>query len=111
MLSEKLHHLSDDIPVLFQSFCEDEDIIKVYHHYSFGDQFLENPIHHGLEGSRTIGQSEEHDKRFIKSPISPKSHFPLISIFHPDVIEAPADIKLRKIPCSLQFVDEFGDKG
>ena len=49
MLSEKLYHLSDDILVLFQGFREDEDIIKVYHHYSFGDQFLENPIHHGLE--------------------------------------------------------------
>ena len=47
MLSEKLHHSSDNIPVLFQSFCEDEDIIKVYHYYSFGDQVFENSIHHG----------------------------------------------------------------
>ena len=61
MLSEKLHHSSDNIPMLFQSFCEDKDIIKVYHHHSFEDQVFENSVHHGLEGGGTIGQSEEHD--------------------------------------------------
>ena len=36
-----------------------------------------------------------------------ESGFPLISIFHSDIIKAPADIQLCEVPSPLQFVDKF----
>ena len=51
-----------DYPVVFlQSFCEDEDVIQVYHYYTFRNEIFEYNVHYGLEGSWTIGQAKEHN--------------------------------------------------
>src|ERR1700735_4608446 len=101
MLPEELHNPSDNFPMFLQGLCEYKDVVEVYHHYSFGDQVLEDSVHHCLEGSGTIGQTEEHDERLIKAPVSPESGLPFISIFHPDIIETPADIEFSEIPGPL----------
>ena len=59
---------SSDYPVVFlQSFCEDEDIIQVYHYYAFRNEIFEDSVHYGLEGSWTIGQAKEHNQWFIQA--------------------------------------------
>jgi hypothetical protein len=49
-------------------------------------------IHHGLESSWGIGETEEHDKGFKKSTIGAKSGFVFISFFDPNIVVAPSNI-------------------
>ena len=46
------------------SLSEDENVIKLDHHMSFCDEFLEDVIYYGLESGWTVGEAKEHDKRF-----------------------------------------------
>src|ERR1700761_5346482 len=73
ILLENFHDLADNLSMLFQGFSEYEDVIQIYHYYSFRNQILENSVHHHLEGSRTIGQTEEHDKLFVEASVSSES--------------------------------------
>jgi len=38
------------------------------------------------------------------------SSLPLISFFHPDIVEPPSDIKFGEVLGSSEFSDEFGDE-
>jgi len=63
-----------------------------------------------LEGSRTIGHSEEYHKRFEKAVISTESHFPFDSGLDAYIIETLADVKFCEVPGSMELGDEFGDE-
>jgi hypothetical protein len=39
-----------DATMLFDGFCEDEDVIEVDTDNAFHDKILENVVHHHLEG-------------------------------------------------------------
>jgi len=71
---------------------------------------LEDLIHHGLKGSRTVGHSEEHHKGFEETAIGAEGHFPFISGIDAYIIEAPADVKFCEVFSSTELRDEFGDK-
>ena len=61
MLSESLEHQACHPVMLFHRFREDEDVVQVDTDYTFGNEVLEDIIHHGLEGGRAVGEAEEHD--------------------------------------------------
>ena len=97
--------------MFIQCLSENEDVFQIDHHYTFRNEVLEDPIHHSLEGSQTIGQAKEHDKWFIKALVGLESSFPFITFLHLDIIKTPTDIKLSKVPGPLQLVYELRDKG
>src|ERR1700761_9355090 len=97
--------------MFLQSFCEYQDVIQIHHNHSFGDQVIEDVVHHGLECGRAIAQSEEHDQRLEKSVIGLERCLPLVPLFHPDIVKPPTDIQFSEILCSLKLVNELGDEG
>ena len=111
MFLEKFHDSADNFLMFIQCLSENEDVIQIDHHYTFGNEVLKDPIHHSLEGSWTIGQAKEHEKWFIEALVGPESSFPFVAFLHPDIIKTPMDIELSKVPGPLQLVDELGDKG
>jgi hypothetical protein len=64
---------------------------------------MENVIHHCLEGGRAISESEEHDERFKESAVGPKSSLPFISGLNANIVEAPADIQLSEVLCTMEL--------
>jgi hypothetical protein len=89
----------------------DEDVIHVYNHPSFPDVFLENRIHHSLEGGGGVGETKKHYRRFEKTFISDEGGLPLVSIFDSDVIVSPSYVYFGEIFCSFEFIEEVGDSG
>ena len=72
--------------MLFQGLHEDEDVIQVYAYMSLHDKVLENVIHHGLEGSRAVGESKEHNQGFKESMVGAKGCLPFIAFLYPDIV-------------------------
>jgi len=60
-----------------------------------------------LEGGGTIGYSKEHHKRFEKTMVGAKGHFPFISGLDVYIIETPADVKFCEVLGSAELEDEF----
>jgi len=65
---------------------------------------LEDLVHHGLEGNRAVGHSEEHYKRFEEAAVSAEDHFLFIS-------GLDADVEFCKVSSSTELRDKFGDEG
>jgi len=63
-----------------------------------------------LEGSRTVGHSKEHHKRFEEAAVGIEDCFPFISRLDAYIIETPADIKFCEVLGSTELKDEFRDK-
>jgi len=65
---------------------------------------LEDLVHHGLEGNRAVGHSEEHYKRFEEAAVSTEDHFLFIS-------GLDANVEFCKVSSSTELRDKFGDEG
>ena len=89
---------------------KDQNVVQVYHYNSFGYESSEDVIHYSLEGSRTVGHSEEHYKRLEETTVGVKGCFPFISGLDTYVIETPLDIKFCEVPGSAELGDELGDE-
>ena len=96
--------------MLFQCFRENQDVVEVYHYHSFHYKFMENVVHHGLEGGGAVGQSKKHHKRFVQSSVCSESSFPLISLLNPDIVETPPHIQFSEIFCSAELSDQLGNE-
>ena len=57
-------HLLDHLHMLFLCLGEDQDVVQVDHHNTFRYEVLEDVVHHGLEGGRTVSHSKEHYQGF-----------------------------------------------
>ena len=68
----------------------------------YDNTYVESP-----NSSWTIGQAKEHNQSFVQALISLECHFPFVSFFHPNIIEAPAHIKFGEILHSLQLINKF----
>jgi len=64
-----------------------------------------------LEGSGTVGYSEEYYKRFKEATVGVEGRFPFISGLDAYVVETPSDIKFCEVLGSTELGDELGDKG
>jgi hypothetical protein len=47
--------------VFLKRLGEDQDVVKIHGDDTFGDQVLEDLIHHHLEGGQAIGEAKVHD--------------------------------------------------
>ena len=58
---------------------KDQNVIQAYYHNPFGYEGSEDVVHYSLEGSRTVGHSKEHHKRFEEAAVGVEGHFLFIS--------------------------------
>ncbi len=53
----------------------------------------ENVIHHHLEGSQQVAQSNEHDEQLEESSVHGEGCLPFISFLQSDIVEAPMEVQ------------------
>ncbi|KAG6875721.1 hypothetical protein C0993_007798, partial [Termitomyces sp. T159_Od127] len=111
MLAEAFQDLVCNLAVLLQHVSVDEDVVKVYAHYTLHDEVPEDVIHHCLESGRTVDESKEYDEGFKQSTIGPEGSLPLISFLNAHVVVAPSNIQFGEVLHSLEVIDELGDEG
>ena len=90
---------------------KDQNVVQVHYYNPFGYEGSEDVIYHSLEGSRTVGHSEEHHKRFKEAMVGMEGCFPFISGLDAYIIETPADVQFCEVPGSAELGDELGDEG
>jgi hypothetical protein len=73
-----------------------DKIIHVDFQPSLCDLFLEDVIHHCLEGCWGVCEAKEHDSWLKESLACFKGGFPLVSLFDVDIVIAPSYIELRE---------------
>ena len=91
-----------------RAFGEDHDVVNVDNHNVF--HVGENFIHHGLERSRRVAESEEHDCGFIGSLMADERGFPLVTFLDPYVVVSPPKVYFREVLRSLELVNELQDE-
>ena len=67
---------SDSLRVLLFYPGKDQDVVQVNHHNTFHYEVLEDVVHHGLEGGRTVSHAKEHYQGFEQASIGPEGRFP-----------------------------------
>ena len=97
--------------MLLLCLCKDQNVIQVHYYDPFGYEGPEDVVHHGLEGSGTIGHSEEHYERFEETTVDAKGCFPFISRLDAYIVETPSDIKFCEVLGSVELGDKLGDEG
>jgi len=58
---------------------KDQNVVQVHHYYPFGYEGSKDIIHHSLEGSGTIGHSEEYHEGFEEAAVGAEDCFLFIS--------------------------------
>ncbi|KAG6868036.1 hypothetical protein C0993_008122 [Termitomyces sp. T159_Od127] len=111
VLAEAFQNNVCDLVVLLKCFGVDEDVVKVYTHYTLYDEVLEDVVHHCLEGGQAIGESKEHDKQFKQPLVGLEGSLPLISFLNVHIVVTPPNIKFGEIPCPLEVINELEDEG
>ena len=71
---------------------------------------MKGVIHEVLEGGRGVCETKEHNSRFKEAFMSDEGGLLLMTVFDPDVVVSPSDIKLGKCFGILKFVDEVRDE-
>ena len=97
--------------MFLEILSEDEDVVHVDNDMSLVNEVLEDGIHHSLERSRGIGESEEHERRFKAALICSEGGFPFVSFFDSKIIITPPKVHFGEVFRTSEFVDEFGDEG
>ncbi|KAG6896183.1 hypothetical protein C0993_008694, partial [Termitomyces sp. T159_Od127] len=59
MLVEAFQDNVRDLVVLLKHLGVDEDVVKVYAHYTFRNEVPEDVVHHCLESGHTAGESDK----------------------------------------------------
>src|SRR5882762_5548602 len=94
-----------------QGGMEEENIIEVDDEMAFIDKIGKDGIHKGLKGCWCVTKAESHDEWFKEAERTFEGCFPFVTFSNMDVIVAPVDVKLCEVAGTLEFIDEFGDKG
>ncbi|KAG6899636.1 hypothetical protein C0993_008449 [Termitomyces sp. T159_Od127] len=100
-----------DLAVLLKRFDVDEDVVKVYAHYTLYNEVLKDVVHHCLEGGWAIGESKEHDKEFKQLLAGLEGSLPLISLLSVHIVVTPPNIQFSEVPHLPEVIDELGDEG
>ena len=117
MFSESLEYLSDDFLVYFvvisrgSGFGHNEDVVDVSVGISTSNMEDEYVVHHVLEGSGGVVESEWHDFPLVTSQWGIERRFPFVSLFDTNVMISGTDIKLCEMGTTFPFVKKFGYKG
>ena len=55
-------------------------------------------------------EAKEHNEGFVQAVVGLEGSLPFITFLYPDIVEAPADIKLGEVLGAAEFRDEFWDE-
>jgi len=97
--------------MLLFHLCKDQNVVQVHYDDLFRYDSSEDVVHHSLEGSRAVGHSEKHYKRFEEAMVGAEGHLPFVSGLDAYIIETPADVQFCEILGSMELGDELGDEG
>ena len=92
VLLQDLQDSSGDFSMFIDSFREDEDVVQVDHNYTFCNELFKDVVHHHLEGSWAVCETEEHNEWFEQSAVHSESSLPFITFLDTDIVEAPPNI-------------------
>src|SRR5277367_4336490 len=110
VLPKTFQNQARDATMFLKGFGEYQDVIQVHTNHSFGNQVLEDVVHHGLECGRTVRKAKEHHQRFVETSICLERSLPFIAFLHPHIVETPTNVKLGKVARAAQTIDELGDE-
>src|SRR5260221_7620063 len=106
-----LEHL-EDVVAVFNVFFKGphgmyDTVVHIEVEVAFSNFFFELIVHHCLEGTRGVGQSEEHNCGFKQSVAGFEGGFPLVTFFNTNIIVAPANIEFCVPFLSGETMDEI----
>jgi hypothetical protein len=78
---------------------------------TFGNEFLEDFVHHTLKCCGGVGEAKEHDERFEKTPVGAKHRFSFIALLDADVGVFPPYVKLGEDMRAFELIDELAYEG
>ena len=107
---EPLQHQFGTLTVFHEGLGEEEDVVDIDTHGVVHDEILEDVVHHGLEGHRAVGETEEHDEGFEQAAVGTECGFPLVTLFYSKVIVPPPYIQFGEVPGTVELIDQFGDE-
>src|SRR6266511_5025912 len=74
------------------------------------DEFVEDVVHHRLEGGRAIGETEEHNERFEEASVHSKCSLPLVTFLDANIVEPPSNVNFGEVLHSSEFHNELPDE-
>ncbi|KDQ25396.1 hypothetical protein PLEOSDRAFT_1045877, partial [Pleurotus ostreatus PC15] len=110
VLLEDLQDTPEEPAMLFARLGVDQNVIQIDNDHTFHNELPEEVVHHGLEGRRAVGQSEEHYQQLEESARSPKHGLPLVTLLDLDVVETPLDVELGEVASVPEFIHQVRDE-
>ncbi|KAG6872667.1 hypothetical protein C0993_002012, partial [Termitomyces sp. T159_Od127] len=92
VLAEAFQNNVRNLAVLSKCLGVDENVVKIYAHYTFHNEVLEDVIHYCLESGQTVGESKEHDKWFKQPLIGLEGSLSLIFFLNAHIVVTPPNI-------------------
>src|SRR5882757_1028029 len=84
-----------------------DEVVDIGFGFTSSDLDYEDVVHHVLEGSGRVAETEGHDAGFEKSAGGDEGCFPLVSFLHADVIISSTNVQSGKIDATSPLVDEI----
>ncbi len=110
VLLQDLQDSSGDFSMFVDSFHEDEDVVQVDHNYTFCNELFKDVVHHCLEGSQAVCETEEHNEWFEQSAVCSEGSLPFVTFLDADIVEAPPNIQLHEVLGSAELCYQFRNK-
>jgi hypothetical protein len=88
----------------------DCNVVHVDGKPTFGNLFVKDGIHHGLECGGRVGETKEHNCRLKEAFMGEKGGFPFVAGFDANVVITPLNIKGGKQSASTKVVDDLRDE-
>jgi hypothetical protein len=93
--------------VLFDRFCEYEDIVEVDTNHALHNEILKDVIHHGLKGRGGVRESEKDHQGLEEASVHTKHCLPLIALLHVHTVIPPSYIEFCGVLRISELVDEL----
>src|SRR5712675_2129705 len=87
-----------------------QHVVHVYRQPAFSYLLFEYSVHHCLEGGGGVGETEEHDRRFVQPIICDEGSLPLVAFFDTHVVVTPANVELGEQLLHPYSVDQLGNE-
>src|SRR5712671_709092 len=69
------------------------------------DEVSEDGVHHGLEGGGGVGETKEHDHRFVEPFVGDERCFPPVLRFDEYLVVTPLDVNAGELCTIVQSID------
>src|SRR5713226_4113124 len=89
----------------------DGQVIHIYGKPPLGDLLAKDHVHHHLEGSRGVGESEEHNRWFEEAFGGKESRFPFVTLLDTYVVVSPPYVELGEEGAAGEAINGLRYKG